>query len=313
MPSDDRAGQAPLPPLHFLLALLVVAVWGTNFVVIHYGLSHFPPFTFAALRFALAVFPAILFVPRPSAPMVRIAAYGLLIGVGQFGLLYVAMDGHITPGLASLVVQTQVFFTIGFTTLFTRERVAPLQWVALGLCAIGLAVIALATDGSASTLGLLLVVAAGASWGVANLISRSISGDRVLSFIVWSSLFAVPPLIVIAAVVDGPARVIEAMSTADAAAWGSVLWQSAANTLFGYAVWSWLLSRHPAALIAPTALLVPIFGLTASMLFVGEAMPFWKLAAAAVIVAGLALNFAAGRLSRRHAAKERFASATEGP
>jgi O-acetylserine/cysteine efflux transporter len=299
---QDTAPKPSLPPLHFLLALAVVGIWGTNFVVIHHGLKQFPPFTFAALRFAFAVFPAILFLPRPTASMKQVAAYGLLIGVGQFGLLYLAMNGHITPGLASLVVQTQVFFTIGFTMLFYRERLAPLQWAALGLCALGLAVIALATDGSASALGLALVVAAGASWGVANLISRAIPGENVLSFIVWSSLFSVPPLILIAALAEGPDRMIEAVRTAGVAAWGTVLWQSAANTLFGYGVWSWLLSRHQAALIVPTALLVPVFGMSASMLLLGESMPVWKVAAAAIIVTGLGLNLLASRRGRRSAA-----------
>ncbi len=284
-----------------LLALGIVAIWGTNFVVIHHGLSHFPPLTFAALRFAFAVFPAILFVPRPTANAARVAAYGLLIGVGQFGLLYIAMNGHISPGLASLVIQTQVFFTIGFATLFARERLAPLQWGALALCAAGLAVIAFATDGSASTSGLLLVIAAGASWGLANILSRSVAPGEALRFIVWSSLFAVPPLVLLALVVEGSMPVMNSVSTAGWAAWGSVLWQSVANTLVGYTAWSWLLSRHPAALITPTALLVPIFGLSASMLFVGEAMPLWKVLAGVIIVVGLALNLMAGRISRRAA------------
>ena len=116
-----------LPARHLLLALAVVAVWGTNFVIIKVALVHLPPLLFAALRFAIALFPAVLLLPRPQVGWGNLAAYGGLIGVGQFGLLYLAMNGHISPGLASLVLQTQVFFTIGLAMFFAREKLRPFQ------------------------------------------------------------------------------------------------------------------------------------------------------------------------------------------
>ena len=94
-----------LPVRHLLLGLAVVAVWGTNFVVIKLALGTLPPLLLAWLRFAFALLPAALFIRRPAVPWRLLAAYGVLIGAGQFGLLYVAVGGHISPGLASLVVQ----------------------------------------------------------------------------------------------------------------------------------------------------------------------------------------------------------------
>ena len=134
--------HAALPLRHFLLALAIVAVWGTNFVVIKLALGAMPPLLFAALRFTLALVPAMFFLPRPAVPWRNLAAYGVLIGVGQFGLLYVAMNGHISPGIASLVVQTQVFFTIGLSMLMAGERVRGFQWLALLLASSGIATIA---------------------------------------------------------------------------------------------------------------------------------------------------------------------------
>ena len=72
--------------------------------------------------------------------------------------------------------------------------------------------------------------------------------------------------------------------------WAAVAWQAWANTLFGYAAWGWLLARHPAATIAPLSLLVPVFGIGASVLYLGEPLPAWKLLAAALVMTGLALN-----------------------
>ena len=153
-----------LPPLHLLLALAVTAVWGSNFVVIKFALAHLPPLTLALLRFALAFCPLALFVPRPRVPWSNLAAYGVLIGAGQFGLLFTAMRADITPGLASLVVQAQVFFTIGMAMYLNHERLAHYQIAALLLTCAGIGVIALHTDGSATLLGLALVLLAAASW-----------------------------------------------------------------------------------------------------------------------------------------------------
>ncbi len=146
----NRPAHHALPPLHLLLALAVMAVWGTNFVVIKLALAHLPPLTLATLRFAFAFFPLALVLKRPQVPWRNLATYGVLIGAGQFGLLFTAMRADITPGLASLVVQVQVFFTIGLSMRLTGERLARWQLAALGLAVAGLAVIAVHTDATAT-------------------------------------------------------------------------------------------------------------------------------------------------------------------
>jgi O-acetylserine/cysteine efflux transporter len=283
------ASGARLPWSHALLALAVVAVWGTNFVVIKLALGSLPPLLFATLRFAFALLPAVLFLPRP-APWRNLAAYGVLIGAGQFGIMFIAMDGHISPGLVSLVIQTQVFFTIALALVVAGEGVRPLQWVALALGAAGLAVIVLNTDGSTTPLGLALTLLAALSWAAGNLVGKRAGRVNMLAYMVWMSLFAVPPLAALSLVFEGPAAIRHALAGADAAAWGAVLWQAVGNTLFGYAAWAWLLARHPAATIVPMALLVPVFGMAASAWWLGESLPGWKLGAAALVIGGLALN-----------------------
>ena len=282
--------SAPLPARHFLLALAVVAVWGTNFVVIKLGLAHLPPLLFAALRFTFALLPAVFFLPRPEVSWRNLAAYGLLIGVGQFGVLYLAMRGHITPGLASLVVQTQVFFTIGLAMRGSGEVVRGFQWVALLLAAAGVVVIGAHTGGDTTVAGVLMVLFAALSWAGGNIVSRRAGRVNMLAYVVWTSAFAVPPLFLLSWLFEGSAAIEAGLRQADWVAWGSVLWQSVGNTLFGYAAWGWLLARHPAATITPMALLVPVFGMAASSWWLGEALPAWKLVAAALVMAGLAVN-----------------------
>ncbi len=293
--------RSALPWLHVLLALAVVAVWGTNFVVIRIGLDHLPPLTFAALRFTFALLPAVFFLKKPDVPWRNLAAYGVLIGAGQFGLLYIAMSEFISPGLASLVVQTQVFFTIGLAMWLAKESIRSFQLVALALAAIGLVVIVAHTDASVTPLGLILVLIAAASWAGGNAFSKAAGKVNMLAYVVWASLFSVPPLLVLALIFEGPQAMIQGVRTADTATWAAVLWQSVGNTLFGYAAWGWLLSRHPAAVITPMAMLVPVFGMGASAIWLGESLPPWKLLAAGLVMSGLAINIFWPALERRFA------------
>jgi O-acetylserine/cysteine efflux transporter len=288
-----------LPAAHLLLAVLIMAVWGTNFVVIKFALAHLPPLTLALLRFTLAFFPLALFLPRPKVGWGNLAAYGMLIGAGQFGVLFTAMRADITPGLASLVVQTQVFFTIFLSMRLTGERVGLYQFAALLLAGSGLATIALHTDGTATPLGLALVLVAAFSWSSGNMESRKASPQNMLAYVVWSSVFAVPPLLIFALLLEGPTRMIDGIRAADAATWGAVVWQSVGNTMFGYAAWGWLLNRHPAAIVAPMALMVPVFGLGASALLLGEPLQPWKLTAFALVMAGLSVGMLWPRIKQR--------------
>ncbi len=262
---------------HALLALAAVAVWGSNFVVIRIGLDQLPPLLFAALRFAFALLPAAFFIRRPSVAWRSLAAYGVLIGAGQFGLLYIAMQGRISPGLASLVIQMQVFFTIGLSVALSGERVLRVQWLALLLSAVGIGVIAAHASGGTTPLGLGLVLGAAFCWACGNMIARVNTGANMLGYVVWASLFSVPPLFVLSLLFDGWPAIVGSLHHASWITWGAVLWQSIGNTLFGYAVWGFLLARYPAALVSPLALLVPVVGMSTSALVLGEPMPGWKL------------------------------------
>ena len=282
--------SALLPGPRLLLAIAVMAVWGTNFVVIKIALQDLPPLLLATLRFAFVLLPLVFFLKRPAVSWRNLAAYGLLIGAGQFGLLFIAMRGDITPGLASLVVQTQIFFTIALSMRLTGERVRPFQIAALALATSGLAVILLHTDATATPLGIALVLLAALSWSSGNLVAKAAGSVNMLSYVVWASLFSVPPLLVLSLLFDGWPAIQHGLTHARAITWVAVVWQAVGNTLFGYVAWGWLLAHHPAAAVTPMALLVPVFGMAASAMVLGEPLPAWKLVAMALVMAGLALN-----------------------
>jgi len=286
-----------MPLTHLLLALAVVAVWGTNFVVIRLGLDTFAPYTFAALRYTFSFFPFIFFVRKPAMSWGKLAAFGVLIGVGQFGLLFWAMRSDISPGLASLVVQSQVFFTIALSAALYGERLKTLQWPAFALAIAGLAVVAshVSAGAGVTLFGVALVIGAAAAWAGGNLVARAAGKVDVLGFMVWSSPFAAVPLWIITLLQNGGEAVGASLARADAAAWAAVAWQAIGNTLFGYGAWNWLLARHPASTVTPTALLVPVFGMGASAIALHEGLPMWKLGAAALVMGGLVVNLLATR------------------
>jgi O-acetylserine/cysteine efflux transporter len=293
-----------------VLALAIMAVWGTNFVVAHIALTVLPPLLFAALRFTFVLLPLVFFLPRPrsagdsrSAPEKvswgNLAGYGLAIGMGQFGLLFIAMNGMISAGLASLVVQMQVFFTIALSIwrasargAMTRnaERLGPHQIVAFVLAIAGMGVIFVHNGHDATMPGVILTLGAAASWALGNQFAKEAGQVEILSYVVWASLFSVVPLYGLSLFLEGPAAILNGLRHAGAATWIAVLWQSTANTMFGYGCWAWLLARYPAATVAPMSLLVPVFGMAASAFWLGEPLEVWKLAATALVMAGVAIN-----------------------
>lgn len=282
--------SAPLPLKHFALAVAVVFVWGLNFVVIKMALHELPPLVFAALRFTFVFFPAIFFLKKPDVSWRNLAAYGILIGAGQFGLLFIAMRADISPGLASLIIQAQVFFTIGLSMMLSGERMKLYQLPALALAIGGIVVIGVHTDGSTTVKGLLIVLLAALCWAGGNIASKRAGTINALAYVVWSSIFASPCLIALALIFEGPQAAIDGITHASPMTWAAIAYQSIGNSLFGYAAWAWLLARHPASTITPTALLVPVFGIGASVLLLGEPLPAWKIIAAAMVMGGLAVN-----------------------
>jgi len=292
-----------MPLTHSLAAVLVTIIWGSSFVVIKLGVGTMPPLLLAALRFFFAAIPAILFIQRPKTSWANVIAYGFFLGVAQFGLLFAALAFGMPASLASLVMQAQVFFTIFFAAFVMGERPGPHQIVGGLIGFLGLVIIAVPRLSGSGAGPFLMTVAAAASWGVANIVSKRAGRVDMLGYIVWASLVAPLPLLGLSLLIDGPAQVISALTSMSAGTWGAVAYLAYPTTVLAFGIWAFLLSRHPAATVTPFALLVPVAGILGSALILGEAMRPIEAIGGAVIVAGLALNvFGARFLSRRNAA-----------
>lgn len=303
---------APMRRLHVALAILVAALWGLNFVVIEVGLRDFPPLLLSALRYALAALPLLLLGGRPGVPWRWVLAVGGAIGVVKFSLLFVGMDVGMPAGLASLVLQIQAFFTVGFAAVLLRERLRGAQAGGLALATAGLALVASGLDGLATPAGFALVIAAAAAWGLANVAIRSAAPGDPLRFMTWICVVPPLPLLALSLSFEGPGRVADALAGVSLAGTAAVAYIAFVATTVGWALWAHLLHAYSAGTVAPFGLLVPVFGLAFAALLLGEQLTARTVIAAVLVVAGVLLTQRAPRLSPQIAGTAARAGARAG-
>lgn len=285
-----------MPFSHVLLALSVIAIWGINFVVIQIGLRELPPIFLTFLRFFFASFPVIFFIKRPQIPFKMLLTYAMLMFTLDFAFLFSGMYLGVSSGIASLTLQTQVFFTAILAMIFLKERLTPWQIFGALVAFLGIGLVAMNTGGDVNSFGLLLVEFAALSWAGGNLVSKKIGKVDMFSLVVWGSLVAWPPLLLLSCIFEYRLWSIESILNISWLTIGSVAYLVYPVTLFGFAIWSWLLSRYAASTVAPFTLLVPIFGFSASAIILGEGMQGWKISAGVLIVSGLIINLYGGKL-----------------
>ncbi|AFJ46785.1 O-acetylserine/cysteine exporter [Shimwellia blattae] len=279
-----------------LLALLVVIVWGINFVVIKIGLHQMPPLVLAGLRFLLVAFPALLFVRPPKVPLRLLLGYGLTISFGQFAFLFSAIKFGMPAGLASLVLQAQAFFTIVLGAFIFHERLQVKQGIGITLAIFGLLVL---IEGSpsgsgASLAGFVLTLAGALCWASGNIFNKKIMQlspqPDVMAIVVWSALIPIVPFFAVSALLDGPAVILASLRHIDLTTLLALLYLAFISTILGYGIWGTLLGRYETWRVAPLSLLVPVFGLASAMLFLGESLSLLQAGGALLIMAGLYIN-----------------------
>jgi O-acetylserine/cysteine efflux transporter len=289
----------PVPLKDALLAVLVMLFWGVNFVVIDWGLHGVPPLVFVALRFALVVFPAVLFIPRPPVRWRSLMLVGSLMSLGQFGFLYTSLALGMPPGLASLVLQIQAAFTvlIAFLAIGERPRQHQVAGVILGM--VGLGIVAAGRGGATPWAALLLSLGAAACWAAGNVASRRVGTASGLSMTVWSGTIVPVPMLALALVVNGPAEVGHAFAHLILANLASTAYTACLASLLGYGVWNSLLARHSASSVAPFSLLVPPVGIATAWLVQGERPTPLVLVGGIVLLAGVGWTSLGARLVAR--------------
>ena len=296
-----------------LLAIGVATLWGFNFWVIDWGMRGIPPLLFVALRFAIVSLAAFV-VPKPDLPWRSILGVGLFMSLGHFGFLYASMAAGLQPGIAALLLQGQVVFTIVIAAVALRERPTQPQVIGVGLGMVGLAVVGFGRGGNAPLIAVLLCLAGALSWGVGNVIARAAGrvapsgiahtgaarrGQAMqgLSLTVWSSLVVPLPALGGAVAMDGWNGVMAGLESFGWRSLISTLYTALLCTLVGNAVFTTLLARHPSASVVPWVLLAPAVAMTSAWLLLDQGLSRGEFVGGLALVLGVLITMR-GRSSR---------------
>ena len=278
--------------MHLLTALAVVIIWGLNFSVIKLGVSEMDPLILTGLRFLFAAIPAILFIPKPNVSWVIIATYGILFGVGVWGMLTLSIYAGMSAGMSSLLLQSSAFISVLLGTIFLKETLSRPKTIGLVLSIAGLILIFTITDGSVTAVGIILALVAAISFSLVTLIIKTTTIKEMFAFVVWSCLFAPIPLFILSYLLHGSAGFMLFTDNLSFLGLFSVMFQAYPVTLLGYFLWNKLTVIYPMSTMAPLTLLVPIFGFFGSVIFYQEQIGLTKIIAFTLIIFGLMINLA---------------------
>lgn len=287
-----------MPVRHVLIALLIVAIWGFNFVVIKLSVHALPPILAAGFRFLFVAIPAIFLVRPPKTGWPKIILFGLMFGFALYSLLNLSLKAGMPAGLSSVVLQVQAFFTMALAMLVFGERPRVMQWVGAAIAFAGIAVIGSERWEGAQLLPFGLTILAAFSWGVANVTAKSARGVNPIVLMIWGSFFAAIPLLGLSLLTEGHTAMVTFFTEPDWQVWAIIAFLAYPASLFGAGMWNWLLSLHPASSVAPFTLLVPITGLLSSWLVLGETVTAIEIVGGALVVAGLGITVVRSKKGR---------------
>lgn len=287
-----------------LIALLVAVIWGVNFVVIKVGVTGIPPLFLGALRFLFVALPAVFFIPRPKIALSRLVIYGLTICFGQFAFLFSAVKAGMPAGIASVVLQSQVFFTIVLGGLILKESLKISQVIGIIVAVVGLTVLAKGGDSGSLTdiplMALMMTLAGGFSWACGNICNRIIMKETPdcngMSLVAWSALVPIIPFILMSLWMEGADAIVSSISHISLLTVGAIMYLAYLSTFVGYTLWSRLLGRYETWRVTPFALLVPFAGIASSALLLGETITMMQFAGLGFIMTGLILTVFGKRL-----------------
>ncbi len=292
-----------------LLALCVVIIWGINFVVIKVGVHSLPPLLLGALRFLFVAFPAVFLIKRPKIPFKMLLIYGLTMSFGQFALLFTAISVGMPAGIASVVLQSQVFFTLILGTLILREPLQNTHFIGMSVAIIGLVILAKgAASGSLDDiplLGMMLTLVAGVSWACGNITNRLIMQNshkepiNIMSLISWSALIPIIPFFLSSWIFEGEEAITQGIISFDWQIFGAIIYLAYLSTFIGYGLWGTLLGRYETWRVAPFALLVPLFGLSSSALLLGEKINLTQFLGLGFVMIGLIVTLFGKRIIQK--------------
>lgn len=275
---------------HILLAIVVAALWGFNFIAVKVGLSEMPPFLYCSSRFIVSCLPLIFFIKKPPVSWALIFGIGLTLGVAKFGFMFMGLHMGMSAGLASLVLQGQAFFTTVLSVLLLSDKIRSHQIIGMVIAFSGIALIGITLHESSPLISFLLIIGAAISWAFCNIMIKLAGKVNMFSLVVWTSLIPPIPMYLLSIIFEGPEALPQMLAQMTTLGWGCLLFTAAGSTWIGSTLWGILLRTYDASLVAPYSLLIPIFGISFGHLLLGEQFTPLTYLACGIVFAGLIIN-----------------------
>ena len=310
-----------MTPIYTALAVLVTFIWGVNFTFIAWGLESFPPLMLTALRFFFTAVPLVFFLKPPKFNR-TLLIYAIGTFVMQYAFIFTAMHLGASAGLTALLLQIQIFITVLLAYFILGEAVSRMQIIGMLVGVLGLSVIALNLGGDMPLAGFVCILIAAIGWSFGNIASKQVSTQAMqqgsdgaiissnsgrnkasalsaLALVVWGGLIACVILTLSSLIFETEAWQLATFNEASLKSWLSLGFIVYVSTLIGFGLWAHLLSQNTASKVMPFALLVPVFGMTTSVLLTGEVVTWWKMLAMILILSGLVLANIRMKLGRK--------------
>ncbi|EAB2200840.1 EamA family transporter [Salmonella enterica] len=283
--------------LDLFVGFLVTVLWGANFAVIELGLRDLDPFILTFLRFTFCAFPLVFFIKKPEGiSLISIALYGVFFGVGLWWVVNFAMFNGLSAGLSSVFLQFSAFFTIVLSCFFLGEKINKIHISGIVIAFVGLIMIIHFSEESSTIKGVFFVIIAAMSWAVCNIIVKLTRPANMIAFIVWSSLFSAPAVLIMTVYVKGWGGVLSIPDDITVGSSFSVLFQAYITTVVGYMIWNNLMKKYPATEVAPLSLFVPVSGVITSYLFLDERLSVQQLISVIVVITGIFIFLNSARI-----------------
>ncbi|PAY09062.1 EamA family transporter [Bradyrhizobium sp. UFLA03-84] len=274
--------------IQIVCAVAVPLLWGYQFVVIKVGVTEFPPFFFLALRFLATALLLIPFVKKPTREQLRpIAAISFFLGGLNFGLFYVGLGlGSGSMTAVAYLLSTPFTVLLAWPLLAERPSLTTVSGVALAFA--GVFVLRAEPGLSANGLPLLLVIGAAFAFAVSNVLTKRYGPFDPLMLMGWSSLFTVPQVMLMSLLLEYGQ--LASLVAADERGWLALAYTIFIGGIVGFGLWFWLIARCSMGRVAPFSLLLPVFALMSSALFLGEPMTPKLIIGALLAISGVALT-----------------------
>ncbi len=273
-----------MKPIHILLIISTVAVWGFNFVATRVALEVFSPMQMA---FARSLLTLVILLPwwKPFKPISRkLLAAAMSIGTVAFYLLYAAIG--MTESLTTVAVGTQLLPPLSalLAWWFFQERISPRTWLGILIATTGAIYLTGATTSALSFTALGLTFLSVLFYSGSSIIIGKSSSVSVWRMLAWISAMSLIPLGLMTAA-TGP--LYPDLGLMRIQHWLALLFAVVLSGLLGQAALFYLYGKYPVSNVAPWALLIPFFAGFSSILMYQESIPLSLLLGGAIVLFGV--------------------------